>query len=84
MKNRKMIFGSILALSLAAGGVIAQGMRHPNLMAAQRLIDQAFQKISEAQGANEFDMNGHAQKAKDLLEQASREVKLAAEAANHH
>jgi hypothetical protein len=58
--------------------------RHPNLAAAQHLIDQAYAKISEAQGANEFDMDGHAARAKDHLEQANREIKLAAEAANHH
>jgi len=34
--------------------------------------------------ANEFDMGGHAARAKDLLDQAYREIKLAAEAANRH
>jgi hypothetical protein len=29
-------------------------------------------------------MGGHAAKAKDLLEQAKREIRLAAEAANRH
>jgi hypothetical protein len=56
--------------------------RHPNLAAAQRLSTQAWQKIVAAQEANEFDMQGHAQKAKELLDQASKELKLAAEAAN--
>ena len=56
--------------------------RHPNLAAAQRLVDQAFNKISAAQQANERDMNGHAAKAKQLLDQANSELKLAAEAAN--
>jgi hypothetical protein len=58
------------------------GKRHPNLAAAQRLCVQAFDKIQAAQAANEFDMDGHAAKAKDLLDQASRELKEAAEAAN--
>lgn len=58
------------------------GKRHPNLSAAQRLVDQAFNRISEAQHANEFDMAGHAEKAKDFLDQANKELKLAAEAAN--
>jgi hypothetical protein len=61
---------------------IAPG-RHPNLAAAQRLSRQAFQKIVEAQQANEWDLQGHAQKAKDLLDQANNELKLAAEASNH-
>ena len=55
--------------------------RHPNIAAAQRLCEQAWQRISAAQQANEFDMQGHAQKAKELLDQANRELKLAAESA---
>jgi hypothetical protein len=58
--------------------------RHPNLAAAQRLGQQAFEKIVAAQQANEWDMQGHAQKAKDLLSQANNELKLAAGAANQN
>jgi hypothetical protein len=54
----------------------------PNLAAAQRLSEQAYNKITAAQQANEWDMNGHAAKAKELLEQVNRELKEAAEAAN--
>lgn len=57
--------------------------RHPNLNAAQRLSQQAWEKIVAAQQANEWDMQGHAQKAKELLDQVNRELKMAAEAANH-
>jgi hypothetical protein len=56
--------------------------RHPNIAAAQRLSQQAWDKIVAAQQANEFDMQGHAQKAKDLLEQANNQLKQAAQAAN--
>lgn len=92
-KTRQWITGSLLGVSLAVTGiVIAQGPpernvspgRHPNIAAAQRLCDQAFNRISAAQQANEWDMDGHAQKAKELLDQASRELKAAAEAANHN
>ena len=83
MKRSRLLLGSVLcAASFAGGMVVAQGPRHPNLMAAQRLVAQAYQRISDAQAANEWDMHGHAAKAKDLLDQASREIKLAAEAAN--
>ncbi|HEY7402225.1 MAG TPA: hypothetical protein VIB39_01785 [Candidatus Angelobacter sp.] len=58
--------------------------RHPNLAAAQRLSGQAFDKIVAAQQANEWDLNGHAQKAKELLDQVNRELKMAAEASNEH
>jgi len=91
MKSSKFILGSILGTALIVGSVaVAQapkenvsGKRHPNLAAAQRLSQQAFEKISAAQQANEWDMQGHAAKAKDLLDQVNRELKLAAEAANH-
>jgi len=58
--------------------------RHPNLAAAMGLMDKASAKITDAQVANEWDMEGHAAKAKQLLDEARHEVKLAAEAANHH
>ena len=56
--------------------------RHPNIAAAQRLTAQAYQKITAAQQANEFDMQGHAAHAKELLEQANNELRAAATAAN--
>ena len=85
MTRSKFVLGSVLCLASFAGGVlIAQGPRHPNLVAAQDLINRAFDRITAAQAANEFDMGGHAAKAKDLLEQAKREIRMAAEAANRH
>jgi hypothetical protein len=91
MTRSKFVLGSILASAMLAGGVlIAQGpeqdvgRRHPNLMEAQRLIGQAYDRLVDAQQANEWDMNGHAARAKQLLDQASHEVKLAAEEAIHH
>ena len=90
MKISKTLAGAVLVAALIGGGVaVAQkpvedvsGKRHPNLAAAQRLSEQAFNKIAAAQEANEWDMQGHAAKAKDLLDQVNRELKLAAEAAN--
>jgi hypothetical protein len=76
------------ALLVIGGAVIAQpkrnvsAARHPNLAAAQRLSQQAYEKITAAQEANEWDMKGHAQKAKNLLDEVNKELKLAAEAAN--
>jgi hypothetical protein len=57
---------------------------HPNLNAAQHLIEQAIGRVSNGQRSNEFDMDGHAAKAKALLEQADEEIKLAAQASNHN
>jgi hypothetical protein len=56
--------------------------RHPNLAAAQRFLLQAYDKIVVAQKANEWDLGGHAQKAKVLIDQADAEIKLAAVASN--
>jgi ribosomal protein L4 len=89
--NRIALVCSLGALLLAGGVALAQkperdisGKRHPNLAAAQRLSQQAYEKIVAAQQANEWDMNGHAQKAKELLDQVNHELKEAAEAANAH
>jgi hypothetical protein len=82
---------ALSALALLAGGVArAEPVQdvcpalHPNLAAAQRLSREAFDKISAAQAANRLDMEGHAARAKALLEQVNLEIKLAAEAANRH
>jgi hypothetical protein len=85
-----MLVGVLFVVALLCTGVLfaqkparnVSAARHPNLAAAQRLCRQAWEKVDAAQKANEFDMEGHAQKAKDLLDQASNELKLAAEAAN--
>jgi len=92
MTKRNMGLASFLgALLLCGSMVLAQKPpqnvnphRHGNLAAAQRLAAQAFQRIIDAQKANEWDMDGHAQKAKDLLDQANKELKEAAEAANRN
>jgi hypothetical protein len=76
------------ALGLAGGMMLGQPKEnvskglHPNLAAAQRLSKQAYEKVVAAQQANEWDLQGHAQKAKDLLDQVNNELKLAAEASN--
>jgi hypothetical protein len=74
-------------MSANGGGMKApadniSGKKHPNLAAAQRLCTQAFEKITTAQQANEWDLDGHAAKAKELLDQAGRELKQAAMTAN--
>jgi len=80
----------ILALVImVAGAVYAQKpvrninkQRHFNLAKAQRASANAYKFLIDAQKANEWDLGGHAQKAKELLEQANNEMKQAAEAAN--
>ncbi len=86
-KTRVAIFVAatlVLAICIA----VAQPARnvsagkHPNLAAAQKFSQQAYDKIIAAQKANEWDMNGHAAKAKELLDQVNNELKQAAQAAN--
>jgi hypothetical protein len=78
------------ALALAATAVAARPAnnvshaRHPNLAAAQRLTNQAYNRVIDAQKANEFDLGGHAAKAKALLEEANNELKAAALTSNAH
>ncbi|HTY85235.1 MAG TPA: hypothetical protein VMB19_13515 [Silvibacterium sp.] len=91
MNVRTTVLGSVVGLGLVAGGVIiaqparnVSPARHPHIASAQRLTSQAYNQIVAAQEANEWDMNGHAQRARDLLDQANNELKAAAEAANRH
>jgi hypothetical protein len=99
MRTKNLVFGSMLAFALLFGNAAfgqqsgmavpaprqnVGGKRHPHLAAAQRLCDQAFNKINEAQQANEWDLGGHARKAKELLDQASQELKQAAQASNEN
>jgi len=91
MKIRKLKLGSVMGLCLLTGGiVIAQNpsvenidpARHPHLAAAQHHLRMAWDESSAAQHANDWDMSGHAAHARQLMEEASRELKMAAEAAN--
>jgi F0F1-type ATP synthase membrane subunit b/b' len=95
MRQKNAFLGSMMAIGLLFGSLAyAQnnGMKppaenisskkHPNLAAAQRHLDMAFEKVQAAQQANEFDLAGHAAKAKELIDQADKELKMAAEAAN--
>src|ERR1039457_7277659 len=89
--SMKHIFLSIIVSALGLSGVATCAEEpvlnvspklHPNIAAAQRLSRQAYNKIVAAQQANEYDLEGRTQKAKELLDQVNEELKLAAEAAN--
>jgi len=87
---RNRVLAAVTGALLALGGIaLAQKpernvspARHPNLAAAQRLSQQAYERIVQAQQANEWDLKGHAQKAKNLLDEVNKELKEAAEASN--
>jgi hypothetical protein len=88
--KKTTVFAAVIGTTVACVGVMfAQGpvvnidrYRHGNLAAAQSSIVQAYQSINQAQQANNDQLGGHAQRAKDLLVQADQELRLAANVAN--
>lgn len=92
MKATKWILSGAWAGALARGGAIlaqAPGAdvdagRHPELAEAQRHIQEAFVNVENSQEAHKDLLGGHGEKARDLLVQPSREIKAAAEYADHH
>ncbi len=92
MKN-SLILASMAGLMAVGGAAVAQNAlpehdvsmaKHPHISEAQKLAQKAYEEISIAEKDNHGAMGGHGQKAKALLEQVNAELKLAADAANHH
>ena len=65
-------------------GILAAGplKGHPNMKAAEADLGRAWNHITAAQKANEWDLGGHAEKAKDAIKLAQDEIKAAAETSN--
>jgi hypothetical protein len=78
----------VAGLAMAATLAIAQTVqnvdpsRHGNLAAAQSLIAQAYQRMTEAQQSNNYELGGHAARARQLLNEAATEIGLAAATAD--
>jgi hypothetical protein len=89
---RKIVFSLILSMLMLSGSAAfarepvqnVNPYRQPNIAEAQRLSRLAYENIVAAQRANEYDMGGHAQRAKELLQMVNRELRLAVEAANRN
>jgi len=91
MTKRSLLISIAFCLALVCGGVVfAQqpfvdiGNKHGNLRAAQQDIVRAWEKVNIAQQDNRYRLGGHAGRAKELLEQANQELRLAADVANEH
>jgi hypothetical protein len=90
MTKNYLLVKTILSAALFCSGVtFAQEpvldinpQHHPELAAAQSQVIQASNEIATARKDNKYDMQGHAEKAMQLLVQVNQELKLAAEAAN--
>lgn len=84
--QRLLLSSLIISAAFAALAVEpaqdVDSQRHGNLAAAQNLVREAFDKVSEAQAANRSHLGGHAERAKQLMLQANEEIKLAATSAN--
>jgi len=82
------VFGALLFLaSVAPAQRPARSVnpgRIPILPPRNGLASRHFDKIVAAQQANELDMQGHAQHARQLLEQANGELRAAATLANQN
>jgi hypothetical protein len=79
-----VLLGALIGFVPAVGQPkenVSKGL-HPNIARAQRQSQAAYESVVMAQQANEFDLGGHAQKAKQLLEEVNNELKLAAEQSN--
>lgn len=77
--NRIVFAAALTGLTMISVAQAADkaGGKHPNLVAAQGLLDKAAERITDAQKANDFDLGGHAKRAKELLDEANAELKMA-------
>lgn len=77
--------GVTLAGALVSGCAVADDgyflYRHGNIAAADSYAAQAIDRMRLAQQINHYDMQGHAARAVDLLQEARVEMGMAAQAA---
>src|ERR1700733_14715039 len=84
--HRAFLAAGVAVGVAAVGAIFTKNQRkpvmvdptHPNLAATQDLVDLAFGKIVDAQHANEWDWDGHAARAKQLLQKANGELRQGA------
>lgn len=87
MRASGLVAGGILYAALACPGVLMAQQPtvdidtdgHGNLSSAQEYVSMAWQRIDRAQKINNYDMGGHAARAKELLQQADAEIRAAAD-----
>jgi hypothetical protein len=77
-----LMFGQVPAVVYVQAPMVNISRRHGNLRDAQSCIVQAFQKVNRAQRANQGQLGGHAQRAKELLIEADAELRRAADVSN--
>lgn len=86
MNMRLMSVGILCAAAMSlANAQTAQNINsyhHPNLARAQQQVSAAYDSIVAAQNANQYQLDGHAAHAKQLLAEAAAELKASAQTAN--
>jgi F0F1-type ATP synthase membrane subunit b/b' len=91
MTRKNILLNSAVFVALVCGGVLfaqrpvedIDPHKHPNLAESQHHLQQAWAKADEAQKENKDELGGHADKAKEHIQAADAELKLAAEYADH-
>jgi hypothetical protein len=82
---------AMLSVGLLCAGMSAHAQQpaqnispahHGNLAAAQEAIQQAYNLTARAQAANQDQLGGHGERAKELLREAADELKAAATTLN--
>ncbi len=91
MKTNLLRGGALAVLLVLAGVAVAQrpaedidARRHPHLASSQHHLAAAWQEAETARTDNHEELGGHAEKALEHIQAASRELKEAAEYANAH
>ncbi len=97
MKQKMFNILAVLAILTSAGVILVQaqgpppgyqgpvvniGKHHGQLRDAQGYLVQAYHAIENAQQNNDGQLGGHAQRAKDLINQADAELRQAANVSN--
>ncbi len=73
-----------IVLSIAACLAYAQVRDWRDLDKVHRHIQESIHEMERARAANHYDMQGHGEKAEQLLREAERELHFAIEAAKQH
>jgi hypothetical protein len=90
MRGSALVAGGVLCAVLACPGLLMAQQPtvdidtdgHGNLSAAQEYVAMAWRRMDNAQRANNYNLGGHAERAKELLEQANAEISAAADVLN--
>jgi len=84
LKRIVIVAGLVTAATIAVAQTVqnVDPSRHGNLAAAQTLIAQAYERMTMAQQSNNYELGGHAARAKQLLSEAANEIGLAAATAD--